>query len=147
MTDVIERRLKRLSEDTFSDVEDLEPLLQDIAATLGSIILVVDGFDECRKPDRMILLKILQRIMSTSRSKIKIFLSSRENIIGDIDRVFATCHHVSMDCEEANADILTYVKDLIDDQVLNGDLEIGDPQLKQEIQSALANGANGMYVY
>lgn len=65
-------------------------------------------------------------------------------IIGDIDRIFTTCHHVCMECEETHADILTYVKDLFDEKFLNGDLEVGDPQLKQEIQRALANGANGM---
>lgn len=144
MSDVIESRLKELFEGTFLDVEDLEPLLQDIAATPGTIIFVIDGFDECRKLDRMIVLKILQRLMSTSPSKIKILLSSREDVIGDIDRVFTTCHHVGMDCEETRADILTYVEDMIDDKMLNGDLEVSDPQLKQDIQKALANGANGM---
>lgn len=144
MSHVIERKLEKLIEGPFSDVEDLEPLLQDIAATPGTIIFVIDGFDECHKTDRMAVLKILHRLMSTSRSKIKIFLSSRQDVIGDIDRVFTTCHHVRMDCEETHADILTYVEDLIDEKILNGDLEVHDPQLKEDIQNALANGANGM---
>lgn len=144
MSDLVERRLKELSEGTFSDVEDLEPLLQDVAATPGTTIFVIDGFDECSKSDRTIVLKMLQRLISTSRSKIKIFLSSREDVIGDIDRVFTTCHHVCMDREETYADILRYVEDLIDEKMLNGDLEVSDPQLKQDIQNALAKGANGM---
>ena len=144
MSDVIETRLKGLFESPFSDVEDLESLLQDVAATPGTLIFIIDGFDECRKTDRMIVLKLLHRLMSTSPSKVKVFLSSREDIIGDIDRIFTTCHHVCMDCEETHADILAYVKDLIDEKILNGDLEVGDPQLKQDIQRVLANGANGM---
>lgn len=144
MSSVIERRLKELSEGTFTDAKDLELLLHDVAATPGTMIFVIDGFDECRKTDRMTVLKIFQRLMATSPSPIKIFLSSREDVIGDIDRVFTTCHHVCMDCEETHADILTYIEDLVDDKILNGDLEIGDPQLKLDIQRALANGANGM---
>lgn len=147
MSDVIEARLKGLIETPFMDVKDLESLLQLVAATPGTLILIIDGFDECRKPDRIITLKVLQRLLSSSRSKVKIFLSSPEDVIGDIDRVFTTCHHVCMDCEETHADILAYVEDLIDEKMLNGELEVGDPQLKHDIQRALANGANGMYVY
>lgn len=144
MSDLIERRLRELSEGMFPDVKDLEPLLQDITATPGVTIFVIDGFDECRKDDRIIVLKTLQELMSSSQSIVKIFLSSREDIIGDIDRVFTTCHQVVMDCEETHADILTFVKDMIDDKLLNSDLEIGDIRLKQDIQNALAKGANGM---
>lgn len=147
MSNAIETRLKSLFESPFSDVEDLESLLQDVATTPRTLIFIIDGFDECRKTDRIVLLKILQRLMSTSRSKVKIFLSSREDVIGDVDRVFTTCHRVCMDCEEMHADILAYVEDLIDEKMVTGDLEVGDPQLKQDIQRALASGANGMYVY
>lgn len=144
MSDLIERRLKELLEGMFPDVRDLEPLLQDVTATPGTTIFVIDGFDECRKNDRMIVLKTLQRLMSSSQSIVKIFLSSRDDIIGDIDRVFTTCHQVVMDCKETHADILTFVKDMIDDKLLNGDLEVGDIRLKQDILDTLAKGANGM---
>lgn len=144
MSDVIETKLKGIFENPFSDVEDLESLLQVIAATPGTLILIIDGFDECRKSDRITTLNTLQRLISSSRSKVKVFLSSREDIIGDIDRAFTTCHHVCMDCEETHADILAYVEDLIDEKMLNGDIEVGDPQLIQDIRRALANGANGM---
>lgn len=79
MSDLIETKLKGLFESPFSDVEHFESLLQDAAATLGTLIFIIDGFDECPKTDRMIVLKILHRLMSTSRSKVKIFLSSRDD--------------------------------------------------------------------
>ena len=144
MSVLVERRLRELYEGMFPDAKDLEPLLQDIIAKPGVTIFLVDGFDECCKDDRIIVLKTLQKLMSSSQSIVKIFLSSREDIIGDIDRVFTTCHQVAMDCKETHADILTFVKDMIDDKLLNGDLEIGDIRLKEDIQNALAKGANGM---
>lgn len=128
----------------FLDVRDLEPLLQDIVTESGTTIFVIDGFDECHKVDRLLVLQVLQRLMSISQSNIKILLSSRHDVIGDIDRVFTTCYQVMMNCEEARADIQTYVNDMIDDNIQDGNLEIGNPQLKQDIWNALTNGANGM---
>jgi hypothetical protein len=49
-----------------------------------------------------------------------------------------------MSCEETRADILTYIEDMVEDKIQDGDLDICDPQLKQDIQQALAKGANGM---
>ena len=146
MSSTIETRLKKLLEGILSDsdVEELEPLLQDIVATPGTIVFVIDGFDECPKRERMVVLKMLQRLMSSSQSIIKLFLSSREDVIGDIDRMFPTCQHVVMDREETHADILTYVKDMINEKTADGDLEISNPGLKEDIQKALTKGANGM---
>lgn len=144
MSNAIEIKLAGLLEGIFSNVNDLEPLLEDIAAMAGTIMFVVDGFDECQKPERTIVLKTLQRLMSSAPSTIKVFLSTREDMKGEVDRVFPNCQQVFMDCEETHADILTYIKDMIDDKKLSGDLEIGTPQLETDIQRALMEGANGM---
>lgn len=144
LSDNIEKRPKELFEDFFSDVTDLEPLLQDIAATSRTMIFIIDGFEECHKSDRIIVLKMLRGLMSSSQPKTKILLSSREDVIGDIDRVFTTCHQVTMDCEVTRTDIRKYVKEMIEDKMKDGDLEIGDPQLIQDIQMALTKGAKGM---
>ena len=143
MSKTIEDRLKGLFKGTSPDAEDLEPLLHDIAATSGTMIFVIDGFDECASADRIIVLKMLHRLMS-SRSIIKIFFSSREDVVEDIDRVFNTCRQVSMDCEEARADISTYVNNIIAEKVENRELVVGNIQLIQDIQSVLIRGANGM---
>jgi hypothetical protein len=140
----IEDRLKDLFRGTSPDAEDLEPLLHDIAATSETMIFVIDGFDECARADRIIVLKMLRRLKSSSRSRIKIFFSSREDVIGDIGRIFNTCRQVSMDCEEARADIPTYVNDIIAEKVENSELVVGNIQLIQDIQNVLVRGANGM---
>ena len=113
-------------------------------ATSRITIFVIDGFDECSKGDRIVILKILYRLVSSSQSIIKIFLSSREDIIGDIGRVFSSCQQVAMDCEEARADISTYVSDMIEGKLEDGELVIGNIQLEQDIRDVLVRGANGM---
>ena len=140
----IEDKLKKLFEGSSPDAEDLEPLLCDIAATCGLIIFAIDGFDECSKADRVIVLRMLHRFMSSSRSIIKVFFSSREDLVGEIGRVFKTYQQVTMDCEEARKDILTYVNDIIAEKTENGDLVVGNIQLLQDIHDALVRGANGM---
>jgi hypothetical protein len=140
----IEDKLIYLFRGTPPDAEDLEPLLNGIAAISRAVIFVIDGFDECARIDRVIILKMLDRLMSSSRSTIKIFLSSREDIIGDISRVFNTCRQVSMDYGEAREDISTYVNDIIDQKVKDGDLVVGNTRLIQDIKNVLVQGANGM---
>lgn len=141
-----EGRLKDLFEGSSPDAEDLEPLLHDIAATSRTIIFVIDGFNECTKANRTIVLRILHRLISSSQLIIKIFFSSREDIIGDIGRVFNTYQRVIMDCEEARADIPIYVNDIIAEKTENSDLIVNNIQLLQDIQEALVRGANGMFL-
>lgn len=147
LSKTIEERLKDLCKGTSPDAEDLEPLLHDIAATSGTTIFAIDGFDECTKANRIIILRMLHRLMSSSRSKIKIFFSSREDVIMDIGRVFNTCQQVAMDCEEARADIPTYVNGIIAEKMKNGELEVTDIQLLQHIRNVLVRGANGMFLW
>jgi hypothetical protein len=49
-----------------------------------------------------------------------------------------------MDCEEAHADIPTYVNDIIVEKAKNSELVVGNIQLLQDIQNVLVQGANGM---
>ncbi|KAH8586021.1 ankyrin repeat-containing domain protein [Bisporella sp. PMI_857] len=147
LSKTIEDRLKELFKGFSPDAEDLEPLLHDIAATSRTVIFVIDGFDECAGSARILILRILHRLMSSSRSTIKIFFSSREDVIGDIVRVFDTCQQVTMDCKEASADIPTYVNSIVAEKIGNGELVIDNTQLIQDIQNELVKGANGMFLW
>ncbi|KAH8592594.1 hypothetical protein B0O99DRAFT_743497 [Bisporella sp. PMI_857] len=147
LSKAIEDRLKELFKDLPPDAEDLEPLLHDIAATSGTMIFVIDGFDECAGSDGILVLRILHHFISSSRSTIKIFLSSRENVIGDIARTFDISQHVAMDCDEASTDIPTYVNSVVAEKIENGELIIGNIRLIQDIQNALVKGANGMFLW
>lgn len=136
--------LRDLFNNTFPDAEDLEPLLHGIANTSNSIALMIDGLDECTEPDRKLILKLLQRLISSHPSSVKIFISSREDIIRDIARTFAGCRELTMSHSDARSDILVYVNDIVAEKIENEELVVGNPELVQDVRKALIEGANGM---
>ena len=147
LSEVMESRLKNMfdgNEGLYPDIDDLAFLLGELTATSTSITFVVDGLDECARKERMILLNQLHCLVSTPKSLVKIFFSSRELVMRDIASVFDSCLQVTMDCAEARADIPTYVKDVVTEKIQIAELEVGSPQLIHEIIEALVKGANGM---
>ena len=119
-------------------------VLQDIAAGAGKTTFVIDGIDECPRPERASVLKILRQLVSCSGSKLKVFFSSREGVVEDIDKIFETYQQLTTNCEEANTDIATYIKDTVYQKIEESDLILGDRQLRHNICNALIEGANGM---
>jgi hypothetical protein len=119
-------------------------VLYSVASGSSTITLIIDGLDECSQADRTIVLGVLSRVMSSSRSPIKLFLSSREGLIEDIVQVFKTYQQVTMHCEEAHTDVTTYVEGIIKEKMESRVLAIGSTQLVQEVKYALIQGANGM---
>ncbi len=140
----VEAKLRELFEGTSPDAEDLEALLIEVASTSETIKIVIDGLDECSRPERLVVLRLLHRLMSASQSIVKIFLSSRDNMIGDIATVFDTCQQVTMGCEEARADISMYVNGIIAEKIEAGELEIGSVQLTKDVRNALIQESKGM---
>lgn len=139
-----EDQLENLFKENPFEVENMLPVLQDIVADASETTFVIDGIDECSRIERASVLKILRQLISSSASTFKVFLSSREGVIEDIHKISETYQPITMNCEEANADIPKYVKDTIEQKMKDGDLVLGDPQLKFEICDALIKGANGM---
>ncbi len=105
--------------------------------------IVIGGLDECSRRARMVVLKLLSHLVS-SQSMTKVFLSSRDSMIGDIAIIFDICEKLSMGCEEARRDISLYVNGVIEDKIEAGELEVGSVQLVQDIQNTLIQGSNGM---
>lgn len=140
----IEDQLKELFDGTSPDAEDLEVVLQSLATSSSTITFVVDGLDECSQANRTIVLGVLSRVMSSSRSPIKLFLSSREGLIEDVVGLFKTYQQVTMHCGEAQTDVTTYVEGIIKEKIESRVLAIGSIQLVQEVKDALIQGANGM---
>lgn len=120
------------------------PVLQDIAADADKTTFVIDGIDECSRSERTFVLKTLRQLISCSGSRLKIFFSSREGVVEDIDKIFESYQQLTTNCEEANTDIKTYIKETIDQKIECCDLVLGDDQLRHEICDALIKGANGM---
>jgi hypothetical protein len=118
--------------------------LQSVAASSSTITFVIDGLDECSQADRTVVLGILSHVISSSQSTIKLFISSREGLIEDVVRVFKIYQPVTMHCDEAQADVTTYVEGIIQEKLESRHLAIGSIQLVQEVKDALIQGANGM---
>jgi len=125
------------------DAEDLEELFLDVIGASKTVKILIDGLDECSRPQRTVVLKLLSHFVS-SQSMIKVFLSSRDSMIGDIAIVFETCVQLSMGCEEARGDISLYVNGVIEDKIEAGELEVGSVQLVQDIRNILIRESNGM---
>lgn len=142
----MEDQLKEAFEKTDLDAADfeLEAVLHNVVAHSCTITFVIDGLNECPQAERGIVLGILSRVMSSSRSRMKLFLSSREGVTEDIRRVFYTSRQVTMRCAEAQTDVTTYVEGIIKDKIESKDLAIGDIKLVGEVKDALIQGANGM---
>jgi hypothetical protein len=120
----VEAKMLDLFKSGSPDAEELEELFLDIVGAAKTVKIVIDGLDECSRPSRMVVLKLLSRL-EYSQSMTKVFLSSRDSMIGDIAIVFETCVKLSMGCEEARGDISLYVNGVIEDKIEAGELEVG----------------------
>jgi hypothetical protein len=138
-------QLETLFAGTLPDAEELGQLFGNVAGAFQMHYIVIDGFDECAKADRDILLKVLGRLVSSSKSTIKILLASREDIGRDIQRRFKFLRYMTMACQEASADIVSYIEGVIAEK-LDEDLKVGDPKLILDIRDALVQRAHGMSV-
>jgi hypothetical protein len=144
MSTTIEDMLKNSFRASPPDPEDLESILQQIARDSELVILVIDGFDECAQADRDIVLKALQRLIASNPKSVKVFISSREDLFGDIGRTFINCRELNMNCDEAGEDIPRYIRETVNEKLEKGELVVGDPAIIREIQEALIQGAKGM---
>ncbi len=138
--------LERISRDASSDVEELRNLLEKQIAMSQACYIVIDALDECEKSDRDVILDFLQAVIAPNRPSVKILLTSRDSIGGEIKKRFPSVQRVSMSSPDAQSDIVTYTREAIDQRLRNGDLFVGNDKLVKEIQDALIQGAQGMSV-
>ncbi|KAG8525959.1 uncharacterized protein KY384_000721 [Bacidia gigantensis] len=67
------------------DFEELQSLFLNICAEFDSrIYLLIDGFDEIERAHRLKILGLLSRLIALKRSKIKVILVGRDEIIQDV---------------------------------------------------------------
>ena len=147
LSKVLEDQLLRLLNDTLSDTEGLdEPFAAILNTAVMTHYVVIDGFDEVSRPEREIVLSSLQRMCSFSKSKLKIFLSSRQDIRVEVERAFPSYHKGTTSCSEVRADIVTYINLSLEEKRLKGEIVVKDPSLIDTIKDTLIQEANGMLV-
>jgi hypothetical protein len=122
----------------------LEALLFNIVDRPNSLVIVLDGVDECSLAEMKVLLKTLRKLMSRQPSCLKLYLAGDDRIT---DLVRSSLHPdfvVNTHTSEAASDVKELVQQLVDVRKEDGDLVVGDPSLYQEIIDALYTASQGM---
>jgi hypothetical protein len=142
MSNQIETDLEQLLEGSLPDFEDLSDLMEKVSSVSQEQFFVIDAIDECEKAERQLFLSALQRMMNSTR--VKIFLASGLHIEIELERALKLNYRMSMASPDAHSDIKTYIENSIAEKEKNGELKVGQPQLRIEIRDALIKGAQGM---
>lgn len=139
----IETALESMRQSSSTEFEEVLELLQMGIAPLRTFYIIIDGLDECERNDRRDILQVLSSLTS-SGSKVKVFMASRENISREITKTFRSIEHISMGCSSAQSEIAAFVEDTIQERLETEDLVVGDPALINDVKQALIEGAEGM---
>ncbi|KAF8243670.1 hypothetical protein K440DRAFT_38583 [Wilcoxina mikolae CBS 423.85] len=117
-----------------------ERILKD--EKIGILCLLIDGLDECEIDSRRKLLTRLQHLLNKHpdiSKRVKILLTSRPHV--QVKSTLAHVTDISLDGHSLNRDITTFVTAEV------SKLPQYSPGLREEIQHALINGANGMFLW
>ncbi|KAL6837249.1 hypothetical protein V8C40DRAFT_229538 [Trichoderma camerunense] len=142
----VETLLDNMQFNLASGLNEIEKLLQSIAAEFETLYIVIDGLDECTKSERHDLLETLHSVMKV-RSNIKLFLAGRDSVSREVQTKFPTLKQIPMDLPSAQSDIVTYVNGIVQEKLKTEELVVGDSDLIEDIKAALSDGANGMFLW
>jgi ribose 1,5-bisphosphokinase PhnN len=99
--------------------------------------------DECNPSERRVLLEAISSLI-TIKPKLKVFIASRIGLQGEIKRKFPTLTRVSMGVSGAVLDISVYIRESIQQRILDRQLVTRYLELAEEIERRLATHADGM---
>ncbi|KAL7786099.1 hypothetical protein V8C43DRAFT_290502 [Trichoderma afarasin] len=142
----VETSLENMQLSFASTINEISKLLQKMVAEFKTVYIVIDGLDECSKPERHDLLETLRSIVHIG-PKIKLFIGGRDSVSREVQRTFPTLQQVSMDCLSARSDIAAYVEGIVREKLNDEELIVGDPDLIEDIKVALSEGADGMFLW
>ncbi|MCJ1348387.1 hypothetical protein MMC31_006619 [Peltigera leucophlebia] len=129
------------------EAQDLGVLFKDVLVITKRSFIFIDTIDECAKSEWEVLLEVLQDILISCSSVIKVFLAVRQGIVEEMEKVCEWHYQATMSSSEANSNIKTYIEDVLAERKDCGKLVLGDPELINEITNALVRGANGMFLW
>jgi hypothetical protein len=123
---------------------DLWALLEAALAIPEETYIVIDALDECAQGELTFLASNLQDLVSTSKRKVKLFLSSREMF--HLSHQFSCLTRLSLHHNLISTDIGKFIDSTVKKKWSTGILNVGDETIIDEIIIALKRGAQGMYV-
>lgn len=126
------------------NVQSLEALIVNISNSLKSVVIILDGIDECSLTEMKKFLRILRSLMLRQLPGLKLYLAG-DNRISDLVKSFLNPGFVvSTQAREAGTDPEELVEQLVDARREDEDLVVGDPNLYQEIINVLCTESQGM---
>ncbi|KAF4873482.1 Ankyrin repeat and KH domain-containing protein 1 [Colletotrichum siamense] len=140
-----EERLTELDRKPSSELGELTSLLQQAIDQSDTFYIFIDALDEFEPAERRALLDSLVSVASGSR--LRVFVSGRESMSGELRDRIPTIETVSMASPEAKIDIATLVQETLQRRQQNGDLMVQDQSIVDDIRQALINRADGMFLW
>ncbi|OJD30121.1 nacht domain protein [Diplodia corticola] len=109
-------------------------------------VFLIDGVDELPSSEQAELAVVLEKAVSDAlHCTVKVYISCRPEAVVK-KKAFDPNLSVTISPENLSQDIISFVEAKVDEKLKEGDLELGDPHLRDEIIDRLAAGAKGMYV-
>jgi hypothetical protein len=140
---------QRFIETEVMDTHDFSRLLSflyDVVPPLHSIYIILDGLDLCSPPERKIVTEYLE-LMGT-QFNIRICVSRRlepEAELHTFSTEFSRAKAVRF--PDNTSDIEAFVKSQLEIALSNQSLALGDPSIILEIQNALLQGSQHMFLW
>jgi len=126
--------------------DGLKSAIRSVLELPGENFIIADALDECPYgAERTHLSTVLREFSTWALPNLHILVTSRKEL--DIDKTLAplvTSSPICIQAEQVDADILLYVRTQLEN---DADLKerTRSPQLREEIETTLVKGANGMY--
>jgi hypothetical protein len=103
----------------------------------------VDGIDELSKESQATIVDIIYQATCSTEPIIKIFLSSRSEetyIRNSLEKY----EHLELSASVIASDLRCYIEDSVDAKIKCREIKIRNPDLRNEIVTALIDGAKDM---
>ena len=143
MSDSFTTKLSQILKDGDPDSFEIGTLLID-AISSQSATIVIDGIDECTQNEREIVFKVLREVLTNRVTDMKIFVTSRPDIAGDVKRNFK-CYYEAPALTAKTMDAIgSYIDGALQERLDSGKLKVGEPATLSDIRESLVKGAEGM---
>ena len=155
---IVKQMVKDLPADAFNDFNhatfDEVAIIEFLEAKLHcnrQYFIVLDGLDECAEAQVKQVAETFHRLLQSSRLLIKLFWSSRPNVLNSLSNRLLSQQRIDLEDVENQSRVANDIHKLIQitlEEWLEGEtpeLKINDPCLIITIRDHLEKGAQGMY--
>ncbi|KAF4539116.1 Nacht domain protein [Lasiodiplodia theobromae] len=127
-------------------IDDLISKVLEVLAESTEVCLVLDGLDELDDDEQVILATTMARLLQVNQCQVKIVASCRGESMKR--KVFwYSGFSVTMSPQELGGDMEVFVEHAIDKKIQDGELNLNNVLLKQEVVAKLTDGAQAMFLW